>query len=143
MRQTLLNLQKPPPPPNTGENKDGDVDFRIPPPSIGAAFPVDFNPLELPPILQQTSIGDIAKLLVSFEMISKDSYLIKIDWQENTIHDKSGQEPPRKKQKGENGDDQFGSDDMEMSDEDEYQKMSGEILTIFYRVLFLDLLFSK
>lgn len=39
-------------------------------------------------------------------------------------------EPPRKKQKGENGDENFGSDDMEMSDEDEYQQMSGKFMQI-------------
>lgn len=66
LRQTLLNLQNPPPPPNPNEKKDGDVDFRLPPPPMGNVFPMDFNPLELPPILQETSIGDIAKLLVSF-----------------------------------------------------------------------------
>lgn len=76
LRQTLLNLQKPPPPPNTNEKKDGDIDFRHPPPPIGmggsnsVVFPVDFNPLELPPILQDSSIGDIAKLLVSFLSLS-------------------------------------------------------------------------
>lgn len=51
-------------------------------------------------------------------------------------------EPPRKKQKGENGDDQFGSDDMEMSDEDEYQQMSGKfspvLSTACLRCLFYD-----
>lgn len=51
-------------------------------------------------------------------------------------------EPPRKKQKGENGDDQLGSDDMEMSDEDEYQQMSGKfspvLSTACLRCLFYD-----
>ncbi|XP_063699516.1 regulation of nuclear pre-mRNA domain-containing protein 2 isoform X2 [Culicoides brevitarsis] len=105
LRQTLLNLQNPPPPPSTDETKDGgDVDFRLPPPPISNLFPAGFNPLELPPALAQTSIGDIAKLL------------------EGTSHDKNtSSEPQRKKQKGENGDDHFGSEDMEMSDEDEYQ----------------------
>lgn len=75
LRQTLLNLQQqqqqqPPPPPTTTIN-DGDIDFRHPPPNVESGsgelkLPFNFNPLELPPILSDSSIVDIAKLLVSF-----------------------------------------------------------------------------
>uniref|UniRef100_A0A336MKE7 Regulation of nuclear pre-mRNA domain-containing protein 2 n=1 Tax=Culicoides sonorensis TaxID=179676 RepID=A0A336MKE7_CULSO len=92
LQQQFLNNIPPPAPTITEENPSKDYDLRQ-------------VSLDLQPILQDASFGNIAKIL---EMTNKNQ--------------ETG-ETPRKKQKGDNGDEQqFGSEDMEMSDEDELQQ---------------------